>query len=88
MKVFAFCLAVRGATRLPIHQALTFGSLQQSFGPFCIVNAKGFSVRDFAANAKARATQAVKAGRMSQSTEAKIDAKANKKLGKGRSRGC
>lgn len=38
--------------------------------------------RAHAANAKARATQAVKAGRMSKSTEAKIDAKANKKLGK------
>lgn len=35
-----------------------------------------------AANAKARATQAVKAGRMSESTKAKIDAKANRKLGK------
>lgn len=33
-----------------------------------------------AANAKARATQAVKAGRMSSSTAAKIKAKANKKL--------
>lgn len=33
-----------------------------------------------AANAKARASQAVKAGRMSKSTEAKIDAKANRKL--------
>ncbi len=30
-----------------------------------------------AANAKARASQAVKAGRMSKSTESKIDAKAN-----------
>ena len=35
-----------------------------------------------AANAKARASQAVNAGRMSKSTEAKIDAKANRKLGK------
>lgn len=35
-----------------------------------------------AANAKARATQAVKAGRMSSGTAAKIDAKANKILGK------
>ena len=35
-----------------------------------------------AANAKARATQAVKAGRMSKSTAQKIDAKANKILGK------
>lgn len=35
-----------------------------------------------AANAKARATQAVNAGRMGKSTEKKIDAKANKILGK------
>lgn len=33
-----------------------------------------------AANAKARATQAVKAGRMSPATAKKIDAKANRKL--------
>lgn len=33
-----------------------------------------------AANAKARASQAVNAGRMSKSEEAKIDAKANKVL--------
>lgn len=33
-----------------------------------------------AANAKARATQAVDAGRMSAAEKAKIDAKANKKL--------
>jgi len=37
-----------------------------------------------AANAKARATQAVKAGRMSPATAAKIDAKANRKLKSGR----
>lgn len=37
--------------------------------------------KSHAANAKARATQAVKAGRMSASSEAKIDAKANKVLG-------
>jgi hypothetical protein len=37
--------------------------------------------RSHAANAKARATQAVKAGRMSPSTEAKIDRKANAVLG-------
>ena len=36
-----------------------------------------------AANAKARATQAVNAGRMSKSTEAKIDAKANRVEGMG-----
>jgi len=37
-----------------------------------------------ARNAKARASQAVNAGRMSKSTEAKIDAKADRKLGKGK----
>lgn len=36
--------------------------------------------KSHAANAKARASQAVNAGRMSKSTEAKIDAKANKVL--------
>jgi hypothetical protein len=35
-----------------------------------------------AADAKARAAQAVKAGRISKSEEAKIDEKANKVLGK------
>ncbi len=35
-----------------------------------------------ARNAKARAAQAVKAGRMSKSEEKTIDAKADKKLGK------
>lgn len=38
--------------------------------------------RSHAANAKARASQAVKAGRMSASEESRIDAKANKVLGK------
>jgi hypothetical protein len=38
--------------------------------------------KSHAANAKARASQAVNAGRMSPSTESKIDAKANKILGK------
>jgi hypothetical protein len=37
--------------------------------------------KSHAANAKARATQAVEAGRMSVATEHKIDAKANRKLG-------
>lgn len=37
--------------------------------------------RTHAANAKARAAQAVKAGRMSGSQKARIDAKANRKLG-------
>lgn len=36
-----------------------------------------------AANAKARATQAVNAGRMSKSEESRIDAKANRVLDKG-----
>ena len=36
-----------------------------------------------AANAKARAAQAVKAGRMSSGTQARIDAKADRKLGGG-----
>lgn len=36
--------------------------------------------KSHAANAKARASQAVNAGRMSKGTEAKIDAKANKVL--------
>lgn len=45
---------------------------------------RSYPVQDkaHAANAKARATQAVKAGRMSASTAAKIKAKANRKLGK------
>ena len=38
--------------------------------------------RSHAANAKARATQAVKAGRMSSSQKAKIVVKANRVLGK------
>jgi hypothetical protein len=40
--------------------------------------------RAHARNAKARASQAVNAGRMSKSTEAKIDAKADRVLGKRR----
>lgn len=49
---------------------------------------KSYPVNDasHAANAKARATQAVKAGRMSKAQEAKIDARANKVLGKGKSK--
>lgn len=38
--------------------------------------------RSHASNAKARASQAVKAGRMSKSAESKIDAKANRVLKK------
>jgi hypothetical protein len=41
--------------------------------------------KSHAANAKARASQAVNAGRMSKSTESRIDAKANRVLGKGKS---
>lgn len=39
--------------------------------------------KSHAANAKARASQAVNAGRMSRATESKIDAKANRVLHKG-----
>lgn len=42
--------------------------------------------RSHAANAKARASQAVKAGRMSKAQESKIDSKANRVLGKGKSK--
>ena len=42
--------------------------------------------RSHAANAKARATQAVKAGRMSASEREKIDAKANRILGEGKAK--
>lgn len=42
--------------------------------------------RSHAANAKARAAQAVKAGRMSRAQEERIDAKANRVLGKGKKR--
>lgn len=47
---------------------------------------KSYPVPDasHAANAKARATQAVKAGRMSESTKEHIDAKANRVLGSDR----
>lgn len=38
--------------------------------------------KSHAANAKARASEMVNKGKMSKSTEGKIDAKANKKLGK------
>jgi hypothetical protein len=49
---------------------------------FALPGKRAYPVPDasHAANAKARATQAVKAGRMSQSTAQKIDAKANKVL--------
>lgn len=49
---------------------------------FGLPGSRGYPMpdRSHAANAKARASQAVKAGRMSKATEAKIDAKANRKL--------
>lgn len=40
--------------------------------------------RSHAANAKARASQMVKAGRLSPASAAKINAKANRMLGKGK----
>lgn len=50
---------------------------------------RGYPMPDasHAANAKARASQAVNAGRMSTSTEAKIDAKADRVMGKKPQRG-
>lgn len=59
---------------------------KSSFG---LPGKRGYPMPDksHAANAKARATQAVKAGRMSPSTAAKIKAKANRKLGKSKKRG-
>lgn len=50
---------------------------------FGLPGSRSFPVNDkpHAANAKARATQAVKAGRMAPATAAKIDAKANTVLG-------
>ncbi len=54
---------------------------------FALPGKRGYPVdtKGRAANAKARATQAVNAGRMSASTKTKIDAKANRKLGTRRS---
>lgn len=51
---------------------------------FGLPGSRGYPMPDasHAANAKSRASQAVNAGRMSISTEEKIDAKANKVLGK------
>jgi hypothetical protein len=42
--------------------------------------------KSHAANAKARATQMVKKGKLSSASKAKIDAKANRILGKGKSK--
>ena len=48
--------------------------------------ARSYPVQDksHAANAKARASQMVKAGKLSPDAKSKIDAKANKVLGKGK----
>lgn len=43
--------------------------------------------RSHAANAKARAAQMVKKGKLSEASKEKIDAKANKLLGKKKSKG-
>jgi len=53
---------------------------------FGLPGSRGYPMPDksHARNAKARASQAVNAGRMSKSTEEKIDAKADRKLGKGK----
>lgn len=49
---------------------------------FALSGRRAYPIEDksHAANAKARATQAVNAGRMSASAKAKIDAKANRVL--------
>ncbi|CAM2142653.1 DUF3008 family protein [Pararobbsia alpina] len=51
---------------------------------FGLPGKKAYPMEDasHAANAKARASQAVNAGRMSKSTESKIDAKADRVMGK------
>lgn len=56
---------------------------------FALPKSRGYptDTKGRAVAAKGRATQAVKAGRMSKSTEAKIDAKANRKLDKGGKKG-
>jgi hypothetical protein len=56
---------------------------------FGIPGKKAYPMPDasHAANAKARASQAVNAGRMSKGTEAKIDAKADRVMGKNPERG-
>ena len=53
---------------------------------FAIPGARKFPVNDkpHAVNAKARASQMLKKGQLSPSTKAKIDAKANKVLSKGK----
>lgn len=56
---------------------------------FALPGKRAYPVNDraHAGNAKARASQAVKAGRMSKSTEEKIDAKANGILGRNMKKG-
>jgi hypothetical protein len=56
---------------------------------FGLPGSKSYPMPDksHAANAKARASQAVNVGRMSASTEGKIDSKANKVLGEKPGRG-
>jgi hypothetical protein len=53
---------------------------------FGLPKTRGYPMEDkaHARNAKSRASAAVNSGRMSRATEAKIDAKANRKLGKRR----
>lgn len=55
---------------------------------FALPGKRKYPVHDkkHAANAKARATQQYKKGKISKSTKDKIHAKANKKLGKGKKR--
>jgi len=55
-----------------------------SSGTFGLPGSRKYPMPDksHAANAKARATQMVKKGKLSQAAKAKIDAKANRMLGK------
>jgi hypothetical protein len=55
-------------------------------GKFGLPGSKKYPMPDksHAANAKARATQMVKKGKLSEASKSKIDAKANKILGKGK----
>jgi len=55
---------------------------------FGLPGEKKYPINDkaHARNAKARASQMVKAGKLSAASKSKIDAKANKMLGKGKSK--
>ena len=68
--------------KMPKLKASTRNKLPAS--DFALPESRKYPVNDksHAANAKARATQMVKKGKLSAASKAKIDAKANKVLGK------